>query len=331
MTALLGHQKQERAVVDAFCSRRMPHAWLLTGPEGIGKAAFARKAGLYILASEDISLRSDSPFTIPVDHPAAKLVEAGAHPEFLWVKREATKSGVDSGKAIDANLARSITVDQVRILIGRLRNRPGVSPWRTVIIDSVDDLERSAANALLKTIEEPPQQTVFFLVSHNPGRLLPTIRSRCRALPFTPLTDEQMAELLAGEMPDADPSTIAALVVIGRGSPGRALRFADQSAGQVAGMLNRIADEGDSDNAMASSIAKQLGSVADKQQFESMIAQASSIAGHRSRSASLKTLGSALDVHESVTRIGRTAVSGSEDAASVCIAISGALAGLGKR
>src|SRR5690606_19534895 len=117
----------------------------------------------------------------PDEHPVARLLAAGSHPDFRMLERLERPTG---------GLARNISVDQVRSLGALLSVTPSMSPWRVIVIDSADDLETSAANALLKMLEEPPANTLFFLVSHAPGRLLPTIRSRCRRLDFARLPSD---------------------------------------------------------------------------------------------------------------------------------------------
>ena len=126
----------------------------------------------------------------------ARLVEAGSHPDLRWLERLVNEK--------TGNLARNITVDQVRSLGDLFDLTPALSPWRAVVIDSIDDLEKSAANALLKMLEEPPANTLFFLVSHAPGRLLPTIRSRCRRLDFQALDDDAMTSVLLTAMSDRE-------------------------------------------------------------------------------------------------------------------------------
>jgi DNA polymerase-3 subunit delta' len=153
---------------------RLHHAWLISGPEGIGKALFADKAALRVLA-EGAGPPVDAPgSTCRTSTASRKLVAAGSHPDLMRLERLPKDSG--------GELARSITVDQVRGLQRCSRPPPSFSPWRVVVIDAIDDLERPAANALLKNLEEPPPNSLFLLVSHAPERLLPTIRSRCRQL-----------------------------------------------------------------------------------------------------------------------------------------------------
>ena len=170
---------QDRAVehfASAWASRKLHHAWLLAGPKGVGKASFAHAAARRVLADA-----AGPPSILPGletddDHPIVKLIEAGSHPDMRWLERLVNEK--------TGNLARNISVDQVRELGEFLTLTPALSPWRVAVIDTVDELETSGANALLKMLEEPPANTLFFLVSHAPGRLLPTIRSRCRRLDF---------------------------------------------------------------------------------------------------------------------------------------------------
>ena len=144
--------------------------------------------------------------------------KAEAHPDFRYVERGLNKTG--------SALARNITVDQIRDLAGLFSATPAMSDWRAVVIDSVDDLETGAANALLKLLEEPPSNCLFLLVSHVPGRLLPTIRSRCRTLAFQPLDDDAMTSILARALPEEGAARHAALIEAAGGSAGRALALA---------------------------------------------------------------------------------------------------------
>ena len=184
---------QDRAI-DQFASvwttRKLHHAWLLAGSKGVGKASFAHAAARRMLAEA-----AGPPFELPGietndDHPVVKLVEAGSHPDMRSLHRLINDKG---------NLNRNIKVEQVRELGEFLSLSAAFSPWRVVVIDAMDDLEASGANALLKMLEEPPPNTLFFLVSHAPGRLLPTIRSRCRRLDFENLDDDAMAATTYGK------------------------------------------------------------------------------------------------------------------------------------
>ena len=157
MTPLHGHDEAVAAFRDSLDSRRLHHAWLVAGPEGVGKALFAHKAALRVLADGAGPAVDASGLDVPDSHPIARLVEAGSHPDLMRLERLQKDNG---------ELARSITVDQVRGLQRLFGTTASMSPWRVVIVDAADDLERGAANALLKNLEEPPPNSVFFLVSH---------------------------------------------------------------------------------------------------------------------------------------------------------------------
>jgi DNA polymerase-3 subunit delta' len=208
--AVIGHEPQTAALQSAFASARPHHAWLLTGPQGLGKALFAEQAAIWILAGRPVG----EGFTGATDSAAASLIAAGSHPDF----RRLIRTEDDKGK-----LRAVIRVDEVRALQPLFRQTPSIADWRVVIVDSADEMNPQSANALLKNLEEPAPQTLFLVISHTPGRLLPTIRSRCRELRLGPLGPEEMALALAatGEAV-ADP---AALAELSGGSVGEALRL----------------------------------------------------------------------------------------------------------
>ena len=158
---IAGHDKAVAQFASAWRAGALHHAWLLAGPRGVGKAHFARAAATRVLAEAAGPPVSLPGLETPGEHPIARLIEARSHPDMRWLERlENPKTGV---------LARNITVDQVRGLAELFDLTPSMSPWRAVGIDSADDLEKSAANALLKMLEEPPSNCVFLLVSHSPG------------------------------------------------------------------------------------------------------------------------------------------------------------------
>ena len=245
---IVGQEKAVGALASGWKSRRLHHAWLLAGPKGVGKATFARAAATRIL-SEAAGPAVDLPgLETPPDHPIARLLAAGSHPDFRWLERLEKEKG---------GLARNISVDQVRSLGDLLAMTPSMSPWRAIVIDAADDLEASAANALLKMLEEPPANTLFFLVSHAPGRLLPTIRSRCRRLDFGKLGDDAMTSLLSRYLPGENP---APLTQFANGSIGRALAIAELDLAQLEGEAVAILRQGDPDNSWRSKLALALGS-----------------------------------------------------------------------
>ena len=198
----------------------------------------------------------------PADHPIARLLAAGSHPDFRWLERLEKPTG---------GLARNISVDQVRSLGDLLAVTPSMSPWRAIVIDSADDLEASAANALLKMLEEPPANTLFFLVSHAPGRLLPTIRSRCRRLDFGRIADDAMTSLLSRSLPNENPSRIAELVQFANGSIGRALAIAELDLAPLEGEALTILRQGDPDNARRSKLAAALGPKAAAERYAAFL------------------------------------------------------------
>jgi DNA polymerase-3 subunit delta' len=259
---IVGQDKAVEAFGSAWSSRRLHHGWLLAGPKGVGKASFAKAAATRVLA-EAAGPEVDRPgLETPEDHRIARLLAAGSHPDFRWLERLEKEKG---------GLARNISVDQVRLLGDLLAMTPSMSPWRAIVIDSVDDLEASAANALLKMLEEPPANTLFFLVSHAPGRLLPTIRSRCRRLDFGKLPDDAMTSLLSRSLPEANSAEIERLVGFANGSIGRALAIAELDLAPLESEALAILRQGDPDNLQRSKLASALGGKAAAERYAAFL------------------------------------------------------------
>src|SRR3982074_837455 len=198
-TALFGHREAETALLNAFRSGRIPHAWLIGGAQGIGKATLAYRMARFVLAHRN-PLASDvqRAETVHIDpnHPVARHVAAGAHGGLLTLERTPNDKGV---------LRTVITVDETRETISFFGSTAAVEGWRICIVDTVDELNPSAANALLKILGEPPRQSLFLLVSHAPARVLPTIQSRCRKLALRPLAASDVIAAAAIGDPGATP------------------------------------------------------------------------------------------------------------------------------
>lgn len=255
---ILGQKRAVDQFALAWAGRRLHHAWLLAGAKGVGKATFAHAAARRVLA-EAAGPKIDRPGVETEDsHPIVKLVEAGSHPDMRWLERLSNEK--------TGNLARNISVDQVRELGQFLCLTPALSPWRVAVIDTVDELETSGANALLKILEEPPPNTLFFLVSHAPGRLLPTIRSRCRRLDFENLDDEVMTSILETRAPHISAEERRKIIATASGSAGKALAFAELGLAKLEDTALAILHDGDPLNARRSELAAELGkkSAADR-------------------------------------------------------------------
>ncbi|URD61553.1 DNA polymerase III subunit delta' [Sphingomonas sp. KRR8] len=246
---LFGHGRAVQAFRAALDSGAVHHAWLLAGPRGVGKNLFATLAAERLLADAAGPRVSLPGLETPPDHPVAHLFEAASHPDFRRLERTENEKG---------DLRRNITIAQVRKLGELFALQPALSDWRAVVIDSVDELEGGAANALLKMLEEPPGRSIFFLVSHAPGRLLPTIRSRCRLLTFAPLDDDAMTSALAEALPEAGAAERATLIPLAGGSVGRAVSIAELDLASLRGEAEAILLEGDPANERRSKLARSL-------------------------------------------------------------------------
>jgi DNA polymerase-3 subunit delta' len=269
---------QDRAVeqfATAWASRKLHHAWLLAGPRGVGKSTFAKDAARRVLA-DAAGPQSDLPGIGTDDaHPMVKLVEAGSHPDMRWLERlENEKTG---------NLNRNIKVDQIRELGEFMGMTAALSPWRVAVIDTVDELEASGANALLKMLEEPPANTLFFLVSHAPGRLLPTIRSRCRRLDFVNLDKDAMTSVLQRVAPNLAGADRERVITMSGGSAGRALAFAELGLAKLEDAALAILRQGDPTNGRRSELASELGKKGAADRYNAFLELAPSLIAREAR------------------------------------------------
>jgi DNA polymerase-3 subunit delta' len=233
--ALSGHAEAERALLDEYRSGRIAHAWLIGGPAGIGKATLAYRMARFALAHPDPGaavVRSATSLEVPPDSPAARRVAGRAHPDLLVLERTPD----DNGK-----MRTVITVDQVRRTIGFFGSTAGEGGWRICVVDSADELKYpEGSNALLKVLEEPPPRSLFLVVSHAPGRLLPTIRSRCRRLTLRPLGEADVVEAAAAALgDDADVATLRQAAAAADGSVARAIAL---SGGPQLALRDKVID-----------------------------------------------------------------------------------------
>ncbi len=219
---LVGHEPALSAFAGALRADRLHHAWLIGGPRGIGKATLAYRVARYLAADPRLERVSDD-LAVPADHPATRQVAALSHPNLVSLRRVAAPGA----KAMPTRIG----VDVARKALDLFASTAGTAGYRVCIVDSAEDLNANSANALLKMIEEPPPRSLFLIVSHAPGRLLPTIRSRCRALTLRPLEPEQVRAVIEGFPPPFEPpaaDVLARAAARGEGSVARTLSLLDK-------------------------------------------------------------------------------------------------------
>ena len=315
---IVGQERAVEQLAKAWASRRLHHAWLLAGPRGVGKATFAKAAAMRVLA-DGAGPAVDLPgIDTPADHPIARLLAAGSHPDFRLLERMESPT---TGK-----LQRNISVAQVRELNSLFSVTPSLSPWRVVAIDSADDLEASGANALLKMLEEPPPNTIFLLVSHAAGRLLPTIRSRCRRLDFSAVADDAMTSLLRGWFPEKNETDVAALVAASEGSPGRGQAIAALDLASLEAEARAIMRDGDHDNMRRSKMASALGGKAAAERYAVFLAMVPGLIAREAVSLEGDARGRALDAYAEARETAALAPRLSLDPAATMFQLGGILA-----
>ena len=216
-TVLFGHELAEAALLAAYRSGRVPHAFLIVGPKGIGKATLAYRMARFVLAHPDPAshdVQTAASLAVDAKNPVTRRIAAQAQPDLLVIERTLNDKGV---------LRNQIAVDDIRRTVSFFGSTAGEGGWRIAIVDAVDELNRSGANALLKVLEEPPQRALLLLVSHSAARVPATLRSRCRILPFRPLSETDVAAAVAAAtgLPAGD-ADIAAAAAAAEGSVARA-------------------------------------------------------------------------------------------------------------
>lgn len=228
----LGHEKQEQNLLDLYEKDSLPHAMIFSGPQGIGKTTMAFRLARFLLKHGAKSTDQDSLFggdalpqtsttlDVEADNPVAIRVASGGHGDLLRIARhyDAAKGKQDA----------ALKVEALRKIEPFLRKTSSAGGWRIVIVEDADTMNRSAQNAILKILEEPPANVLIILIAHRPGMLIPTIHSRARVIPFSPLSEAHMAELLARQGHKLGPDDMAALSALSEGSIGLALRYIDE-------------------------------------------------------------------------------------------------------
>lgn len=233
---LLGHEAAEAELLAAHAQGRLAHAWLIGGPKGVGKATLAYRFARYVLrqgvgGGPDLFGAAPASLYVAPDDPVFHRVAAGGHADLMSLEREPGDRG---------GLRSVIVVEQVRALGEFFALTAAEGGWRVAVIDSADEMNPAAANALLKLLEEPPPQSLVLLVAHAPSRLLPTIRSRCRRLTLRPLPEALVAEILGRHRPEIPEPDRQALARLAEGSPGRALALAEQGGLSLYAELVRL-------------------------------------------------------------------------------------------
>jgi DNA polymerase-3 subunit delta' len=310
---LLGHDGAWREWREAMGGARMHHAWLLAGKKGLGKSAFALAAARELVAEAGV--------------PQPE----GPHPDIFVLthlpKDDKEEKKREAGQPYE--LARSIRIDQIREMQRRLATRPTLGSRRVVIVDPADDLEKNAANSLLKSLEEPPAGTFFLLIAHSPARLLPTIRSRCRALRFAALADADVAALLAKEAPETDPATREAAVTAAGGSPGAALEFVSQDLGKLDGLMRRIVAEGDPHFTLRGRLAEEIGARPDRARIAAALDLARANLAQMVEQAPRERLPAIVEAHSELVRLTGQTPTYNFDAGLLVMQIGGLLASAG--
>ena len=242
-TYLLGHEEEEQIFLNAWKNNSLHNSWLLCGIEGIGKATLAYKFARFLLGADETQKDRYTTLDISASSQAYKLVSNNSHPDLKIIERDYTETdrrkvvkAIKDGEKLSDEELRSlkksaiIKVDDVRTINEFLSKRSSNDGWRVVIVDSIDDLNNAGANAILKVLEEPPHKTILMLISHNPNRLLPTIKSRCAKLNLKPLSEAHVASLLRRYRPELSEKNIKGLSELCSGSIGKAILYADNSA-----------------------------------------------------------------------------------------------------
>ncbi len=252
---LIGHREVMLRAARAIRGGKPPQAWLIAGPSGIGKATLAYRIARYLLRY-GATAEGPEDLSVAANDPVSQQVAAGAHPGLLILRRAVNER---TGKLMNV-----LSVEEVRKLSSFFGMTSGAGGWRVAVIDTADDMNDAAANALLKTLEEPPSRAMILVLSHNPGRLVSTIRSRCQRLDLRPLSDSELESALERKLPDLDEDERASLARLSGGSIGTALVLAEGEGVALARDADRLIDNaGHPDIPALLALGDKLGRMTD--------------------------------------------------------------------
>lgn len=247
---LIGQEEAEAFLLKAYKNSALHNSYIFAGEKGIGKATLAYKFARFLLSNPDGSAAT---LDISPDCPTFKQVENNSHPDFKIIERSYNKSdttkiikAIQKGAPLsqdelqDFKKSSVIKIDEIRTINEFLSKSSGMGGYRVVIIDSIDDLNQSSSNAVLKVLEEPPHKTILILISHNPNSLLPTIKSRCAKLFLKPLSKNVVASLLRRYVPDLEESKVKALSELSSSSIGKAIDYANFDVAEQYDLLQKV-------------------------------------------------------------------------------------------
>lgn len=306
----VGHDEPRRVWRAALAGERMHHGWILGGKRGVGKMPFALAAARELVAEPGVEQpKGDHPDIHVLTHLPANADEEKKRAE---------------GQPYQTK--RSISVEQIREMQQRLFTRPTLGSRRAIVIDPADDLEKPASNALLKSLEEPPAGTFFLLVTHRPGRLLATIRSRCRVLRFPSVADSEIDTILRRETPTADDAARAAAIAAARGSPGQAIAFVEQNLGPLHALMTRIVAQGDPGFTLRGDLAAAMGARPERERQLAALDLARGVIADAMTSAPLARIPAIADAHTELVKLTVQAPTYNFDAGLLVMEIGGLLA-----
>ncbi|XUU59997.1 AAA family ATPase [Erythrobacter sp. HA6-11] len=304
------HKQAWHAWRDASSGTRMHHGWILAGKQGLGKRAFADAAARELLG---VSPSQEH-------HPDILVLTYGPKDDKEDKKRA-------DGKEFEC--ARSIRIAQIREMQQRLTTRPTLGDQRVVIIDPADDMERNASNALLKSLEEPPEGTFFLLVTHRPAQLLPTIRSRCRVLRFNPLAQDELVKELKSAIPETDGAALADAVHFAGGSIGSAKLFLEQDLAPVAKVMRAMIEQGDRSLQGRGELATRIGARPDRARTQAVLTLARTLTADAAGEAEAARRVALIDAHSELVALTRQAPTFNFDPGLLAMEIGTLLANAG--